>query len=166
MPDSRVSWVGFPEASRKRVGLQTSKVASCKGCSVHAFSTVGIMQMSLLRAPRQHARIASSPRRSCCKLSVRAVAATERELAPQQVQKPAPHGRLYNFAAGPAVLPVEVLEEAQEGLLNWKGSGTSVMEMSHRGKEFSSIIQQAEEDLRSLLNIPDNYQVFQHPRMM
>lgn len=57
------------------------------------------------------------------------------------------------------MLPVEVLEEAQQGLLNWKGSGTSVMEMSHRGKEFSSIIQQAEDDLRSLLSIPDNYQV-------
>lgn len=117
------------------------------------------MQMSLGHLPRQHAHVTAIPRRSCCKLSVRAVAATERELAPQQVSKPAPHGRLYNFAAGPAVLPVEVLEEAQEGLLNWKGSGTSVMEMSHRGKEFSSIIHQAEQDLRSLLNIPDNYQV-------
>lgn len=117
------------------------------------------MQMSLGRLPQQHARVAAAPRRSCCKLSVRAVAATEREVAPQQLSKPAPHGRLYNFAAGPAVLPVEVLEEAQEGLLNWKGSGTSVMEMSHRGKEFSSIIHQAEHDLRELLDIPDNYQV-------
>ena len=115
--------------------------------------------MSLTRLPGQQGRLEALPRRSCCKLSVRAVAATEKELAPQQVRKPAPHGRLYNFAAGPAVLPVEVLEEAQEGLLNWKGSGTSVMEMSHRGKEFSSIIHQAEQDLRALLSIPDNYQV-------
>ncbi len=121
------------------------------------------MQMSLGRLPRQHAHVASAPRRSCCKLSVHAVAATEQQLAPQQVRKPAPHGRLYNFAAGPAVLPVEVLEEAQEGLLNWKGSGTSVMEMSHRGKEFSSIIDQAEQALRALLKIPDNYQVCWYP---
>jgi len=132
---------------------------SSKSFATRQLQGIPIMQMSLGHLPRQHAHVTAIPRRSCCKLSVRAVAATERELAPQQVSKPAPHGRLYNFAAGPAVLPVEVLEEAQEGLLNWKGSGTSVMEMSHRGKEFSSIIHQAEQDLRSLLNIPDNYQV-------
>lgn len=102
----------------------------------------------------------AAPRRTHCRLAARAVAAVEKEVPAQQLSKPAPHGRLYNFAAGPACLPVEVLEEAQHGLLNWKGSGTSVMEMSHRGKEFSSIIQQAEEDLRALLKIPDNYQVF------
>ena len=121
------------------------------------------MQMSLNQLPRQHmhaaGRINPPFRRTSCRVAVRAVAATEREVPSQQLSKPAPHGRVYNFAAGPAVLPVEVLEEAQEGLLNWKGSGTSVMEMSHRGKEFSSIIQQAEDDLRSLLKIPDNYQV-------
>ena len=118
------------------------------------------MQMSLNSLPRQHVRAATAPRQTCCFRSACAVAATAQEIAPaQQLNKPAPHGRLYNFAAGPAVLPVEVLEEAQDGLLNWKGSGTSVMEMSHRGKEFSSIIQQAEDDLRSLLKIPDNYQV-------
>ncbi|KAL3137796.1 Phosphoserine aminotransferase [Trebouxia sp. C0009 RCD-2024] len=118
------------------------------------------MQMALSNLPRAHVPVACTPRRTSCFRSARAVAATAQEVAPaQQLSKPAPHGRLYNFAAGPAVLPVEVLEEAQQGLLNWKGSGTSVMEMSHRGKEFSSIIQQAEDDLRSLLSIPDNYQV-------
>jgi phosphoserine aminotransferase len=66
---------------------------------------------------------------------------------------------VYNFSAGPAVLPVPVLEQAQADLVNWQGSGMSVMEMSHRGKEFSSIIEKAEADLRTLLKIPDDYQV-------
>lgn len=93
-----------------------------------------------------------------------------------------PHERVLNFSAGPAVLPVEVLEQAQADLLSWQGSGThppigrpsskchvsfhclffagmSVMEMSHRGKEFQSIIDAAEADLRALLSIPDNYHV-------
>lgn len=70
-----------------------------------------------------------------------------------------PYDRVFNFSAGPAVLPVEVLEQAQADLLNWRGSGMSVMEMSHRGKEFQSIIDTAEADLRALLAIPDNYQV-------
>lgn len=109
--------------------------------------------------PRVHLTRTTPPRRGCRRLVTQAVAATQQEVPTKQVRKPAPHGRLYNFAAGPAVLPVEVLEEAQEGLLNWKGSGSSVMEMSHRGKEFSQIIQQAEDDLRQLLSIPDNYQV-------
>lgn len=73
--------------------------------------------------------------------------------------KPAPYGRTYNFSAGPAVLPVEVLEQSQADLINWKGSGMSVMEMSHRGKEFEGIIAKAEADLRALLNIPKNYKV-------
>lgn len=70
-----------------------------------------------------------------------------------------PYGRLFNFAAGPAVLPVAVLEQAQADLLNYKGSGMSVMEMSHRSKVFDGIIKQAERDLRTLLAIPDNYKV-------
>ena len=70
-----------------------------------------------------------------------------------------PHDRVFNFSAGPAMLPLDVLEEAQKDLLNWKGSGMSVMEMSHRGKEFMSIAQKAEEDLRALMQIPDNYKV-------
>ncbi|KAL9251654.1 Phosphoserine aminotransferase, chloroplastic-like protein [Drosera capensis] len=65
--------------------------------------------------------------------------------------------RVFNFAAGPAVLPESVLLRAQSELLNWHGSGMSVMEMSHRGKEFTSIIDKAESDLRTLLSIPDDY---------
>jgi len=66
---------------------------------------------------------------------------------------------VYNFSAGPAVLPEEVLKEAQEEMLDYKGSGMSVMEMSHRSKTFDAIIQDAEADLRELMNIPDNYKV-------
>jgi phosphoserine aminotransferase len=67
--------------------------------------------------------------------------------------------RVYNFSAGPAVLPEEVLQQAREEMLDWNGSGMSVMEMSHRGKEFLSIAQQAEADLRELMAIPANYKV-------
>ena len=67
--------------------------------------------------------------------------------------------RVYNFSAGPAVLPEEVLKEAAEEMLNYNGSGMSVMEMSHRSKVFDEIIQTAEADLRDLLKIPDNYKV-------
>ena len=67
--------------------------------------------------------------------------------------------RVYNFSAGPAVLPEEVLKEAAEEMLDYNGSGMSVMEMSHRSKVFDEIIQTAEADLRDLLKIPDNYTV-------
>ena len=67
--------------------------------------------------------------------------------------------RVYNFSAGPAVLPEEVLETAQAEMLDWHGSGMSVMEMSHRGKEFMGIAQEAEADLRELLSIPAHYKV-------
>lgn len=67
--------------------------------------------------------------------------------------------RVYNFSAGPAVLPEEVLKEAAEEMLDYKGTGMSVMEMSHRSKAFEGIIQEAENDLRDLMNIPDNYKV-------
>ena len=67
--------------------------------------------------------------------------------------------RVYNFSAGPAVLPVEVLEEAAKDMLDYKGCGMSVMEMSHRSKMFDDIIKEAEADLRKLMNIPDNYKV-------
>jgi phosphoserine aminotransferase len=66
---------------------------------------------------------------------------------------------IYNFSSGPAILPREVLAEAQSELLDWHGSGMSVMEMSHRGKEFTSICQNAEQDLRDLMQIQDNYKV-------
>lgn len=68
-------------------------------------------------------------------------------------------GRVYNFSAGPAVLPEEVLKEAAEEMLDYKGTGMSVMEMSHRSKAFEGIIGDAEASLRELMNIPDNYKV-------
>src|SRR5215212_2167674 len=67
--------------------------------------------------------------------------------------------RVINFSPGPAVLPVEVLEQARDEMLDWHGSGMSVMEMSHRGKEFIAIAKQEEADLRALLAIPDDYRV-------
>ena len=67
--------------------------------------------------------------------------------------------RIYNFSAGPATLPLSVLEQARDELTNWRGSGMSVMEMSHRGKEYMSIQSEAEADLRELMNIPANYKV-------
>ncbi|MCP5158404.1 MAG: 3-phosphoserine/phosphohydroxythreonine transaminase [Gammaproteobacteria bacterium] len=67
--------------------------------------------------------------------------------------------RPYNFSAGPAMLPEAVLEQAKAEMLDWRGSGMSVMEMSHRGKEFVSIAEQAEADLRELLDVPANYKV-------
>lgn len=67
--------------------------------------------------------------------------------------------RVYNFSAGPAVLPEEVLKECQEEMMNYGGTGMSVMEMSHRSKAFESIINTAEADLRELMNVPDNYKV-------
>lgn len=67
--------------------------------------------------------------------------------------------RVYNFSAGPAMLPESVLQIAQDEILDWHGSGMSIMEMSHRGKEFTSVARQAEEDLRELMEIPDNYKV-------
>ena len=67
--------------------------------------------------------------------------------------------RVYNFSAGPAVLPEEVLKEAAAEMLDYQGTGMSVMEMSHRSKAYQRIIDEAEADLRDLLNIPDNYKV-------
>ena len=67
--------------------------------------------------------------------------------------------RVYNFSAGPAVLPEEVLKEAADEMLDYQGSGMSVMEMSHRSKAYDEIIKTAEADLRDLMNIPDNYKV-------
>ncbi len=94
------------------------------------------------------------------------------EPPPQQPTPPAagtaaanaqPYNRLFNFSAGPAVLPVPVLEQAQADLLNYQNSGSSVMEMSHRGKEFTAIIESAEADLRELLSIPEDYEVRAFP---
>ena len=68
-------------------------------------------------------------------------------------------GRVYNFSAGPAVLPESVLREAAEEMLDYRGCGMSVMEMSHRSSAFKAIIEEAEADLRDLMDIPDNYKV-------
>ncbi len=67
--------------------------------------------------------------------------------------------RVYNFSAGPSMLPLEVLETAANQMIDYEGSGQSVMEMSHRSKEYDAIIKQAEADLREVMNIPDNYEV-------
>lgn len=67
--------------------------------------------------------------------------------------------RIFNFSAGPANLPLAVLEQAQQEMTDWHGAGMSVMEMSHRGKEFMSIAEKAEADLRELMNIPEHYKV-------
>ena len=69
------------------------------------------------------------------------------------------YGRVYNFSAGPATMPESVLEEIRDEMMNYQGSGMCVMEMSHRSKVFQQIAQEAEQDLRDLMNIPDNYKV-------
>ncbi len=66
---------------------------------------------------------------------------------------------VFNFSAGPAGLPKAVMQQAQQELIDWQGLGTSVMEISHRSKEFIKVAEEAEQDLRDLLNIPDNYKV-------
>ena len=67
--------------------------------------------------------------------------------------------RVHNFNAGPAGLPLEVLQQAQEELLDFKGTGMSVMEISHRSKEFETVIAEAEQDLCTLMGIPSNYKI-------
>ena len=69
------------------------------------------------------------------------------------------YGRTYNFSAGPAMMPEEVLEEIAAEMMNYRGSGMCVMEMSHRSKVFQQIRDEAEADLRKLMGIPDNYKV-------
>lgn len=67
--------------------------------------------------------------------------------------------QIYNFSAGPAMLPVDVLHRAQQDLCNWNSMGVSVMEISHRSEAFMEIVKQAEQNLRELLKIPDNYKI-------
>ena len=93
----------------------------------------------LAAAPRQASRPSSAPAR---RLTVASAAGKRKS---------------FNFSAGPAVLPLDVLEIAQAEVLDWHGSGMSVLEMSHRGPEFESIIAKAEKDLRTLMKVPDNY---------
>ncbi len=69
------------------------------------------------------------------------------------------YDRIYNFSAGPSMLPLSVLEKARDDMMNYEGSGMSVMEMSHRSKVYDAIIKEAEADLREVMNIPDNYKV-------
>src|SRR5688572_21196833 len=69
------------------------------------------------------------------------------------------YDRVFNFSAGPSTLPVPVLEQVRDELLNYQGTGMSVMEMSHRSKPYEAIIAAAEADLRTLLGVPDNYKV-------
>jgi phosphoserine aminotransferase len=78
---------------------------------------------------------------------------------PTTEDSPHPMARVFNFSAGPATLPEQVLRQVADEMLDWRGSGQSVMEMSHRGKEFVSIAETAEADLRQLLAIPDGYHV-------
>jgi phosphoserine aminotransferase len=85
--------------------------------------------------------------------------AEEMTTAVRQGGKERDMSRVYNFSAGPAVLPEEVLKEAAEEMLDYRGSGMSVMEMSHRSKVYDTIIKEAEADLRDLMQIPDNYKV-------
>ena len=69
------------------------------------------------------------------------------------------YGRTFNFSAGPAMMPEPVLEEIRDEMMNYRGSGMCVMEMSHRSPVFQQIIDEAEQDLRDLMGIPDNYKV-------
>ena len=69
------------------------------------------------------------------------------------------YNRTYNFSAGPATMPEPVLEEIRDEMMNYKGSGMCVMEMSHRSPVYQQIIDEAEQDLRDLMHIPDNYKV-------
>ena len=69
------------------------------------------------------------------------------------------YGRTFNFSAGPAMMPEPVLEEIRDEMMNYRGSGMCVMEMSHRSKVFQQIAAEAEADLRKLMGIPDNYKV-------
>ncbi|XP_039158022.1 phosphoserine aminotransferase 1, chloroplastic [Eucalyptus grandis] len=92
-------------------------------------------------------------------ISIKCAAATTKVQDPRPPAPAAAQERIFNFAAGPAVLPEKVLLKAQSELYVWRESGMSVMEMSHRGKDFTSIIQKAESDLRALLEIPPEYAV-------
>ncbi|KAF3780012.1 Phosphoserine aminotransferase 1 [Nymphaea thermarum] len=96
----------------------------------------------------------SAPQRKPLSISCKAVATAPVSPSGAQAQE-----RVFNFAAGPATLPLNVIKKAQAELDNWGGSGMSIMEMSHRGKEFLSVIQEAEADLRELLKVPQDYEV-------
>jgi phosphoserine aminotransferase len=108
-------------------------------------------------APLRASRCAVAPLRAAPRRRhVRHLAAHASTRSPVAAAAAAPK-RAFNFSAGPACLPLDVLQTAQAELVDWHGSGMSVLEMSHRGPEFESIIAKAEKDLRTLMKIPDNY---------
>jgi hypothetical protein len=111
-------------------------------------------------APMRHAgRCAVAPLRAAPRRRQHAVAAAAHasSSSSRAVAAAAAPKRAFNFSAGPACLPLDVLQTAQAEMVDWHGSGMSVLEMSHRGPEFESIIAKAEKDLRTLMKIPDNY---------
>src|SRR5688572_28987030 len=108
------------------------------------------------RAKKARARGKALPARKKPAGRPRPAAKPARAASPRNVK---PVARIFNFGAGPATMPVEVLEKAKWELVNWHEAGMSVMEMSHRGKEFVAIAAEAEADLRKLLRIPGNYKV-------
>ncbi|KAM3362893.1 phosphoserine aminotransferase 2, chloroplastic [Capsicum galapagoense] len=113
-----------------------------------------------LKSPTHPSTFPTTPLTSTYKsISITCSSAATTTPTPTTLQTSTSSDRVFNFAAGPATLPENVLKKAQADLVNWRGSGMSVMEMSHRGKEFLSIIQKAESDLRTLLSIPEEYAV-------
>ncbi|XP_020214573.1 phosphoserine aminotransferase 2, chloroplastic [Cajanus cajan] len=113
-------------------------------------------QKRFLPNPRTHTAHLSLPFRP---IPIKCASTPAQLHTPQAPTQAHSQERLFNFAAGPATLPESVLRRAQSELFIWRGSGMSVMEMSHRGKDFKSIIEKAESDLRSLLQIPPEYSV-------
>ncbi|MCO5572659.1 hypothetical protein L7F22_026417 [Adiantum nelumboides] len=111
-----------------------------------------------LNTTSRHSQVHVSGRNRVACLCQSAISSPVQEAITQQNQGE-DDGRVFNFAAGPATLPSSVLKQAQAELYNWRGCGMSLMEVSHRGKEFLSVIQNAELSLRSLLHIPDQYAV-------
>eukprot|EP01026_Neomeris_dumetosa_P052016 TRINITY_DN4589_c0_g2_i3.p1 TRINITY_DN4589_c0_g2~~TRINITY_DN4589_c0_g2_i3.p1 ORF type:complete len:426 (-),score=60.41 TRINITY_DN4589_c0_g2_i3:357-1586(-) len=112
-----------------------------------------------LGQPQGSAFVRSTPKRVVVRSRVGVGCVKATAVAEEVVPLQQPYGRVFNFSAGPACLPLDILEQVRDDVVSWQGCGMSVMEMSHRGKEFDSIIKSAEADLRQLLSIPDNYQV-------
>ena len=109
--------------------------------------------------PGRHSAILARSGRSVPQLSIKSVPEQKPLIAdrdiPEPLSKEKPMARVYNFSPGPAMLPAPVLERAQAELREWHSTGVSVMEMSHRGKDFIGIAEKAEADLRELLAVPE-----------
>src|SRR5256714_1075944 len=123
----------------------------CRDATPRAYGSSASGRGSAWRAPSA-SRAWTPARRSLCPSGVRRPAPASR---PQRTRRV----RAFNFAAGPATLPVEVLEQVREELTDWQGCGVSVMEVSHRGKAFIGVAQEAERLLRELLGVPAHYKV-------